>query len=56
MSLKLYSYNESGNSYKVRLLAALLKVDLEIVELDYFSDEQHSEKFLKLILKAKCQH
>lgn len=53
MSLKLYSYNESGNSYKVRLLAALLKVDLEIVELDYFSDEQHSEKFLKINPKGE---
>lgn len=53
MSLKLYSYNESGNSYKVRLLASLLKVDLEIVELDYFSDEQHSEKFLKINPKGE---
>ena len=53
MSLKLYSYNESGNSYKVRLLAALLKVHLEIVELDYFSDEQHSEKFLKINPKGE---
>ena len=53
MGLKLYSYNESGNSYKVRLLAALLKVDLEIVELDYFSDEQHSEKFLKINPKGE---
>ena len=53
MSLKLYSYNESGNSYKVRLLAALLKVELQIIELDYFSDEQHSENFLKINPKGE---
>ena len=53
MSLKLYSYNESGNSYKVRLLAALLSIDLEIIELDYFSDEQHSDHFLKINPKGE---
>ena len=31
----LYSFSESGNSYKVRLLAALLGLDLKIQELDF---------------------
>lgn len=31
----LYSFSESGNSYKVRLLAALLHLDLKIEELDF---------------------
>ena len=53
MSLKLYSYQESGNSYKVRLLAALLDIELDIHELDYFNDEQHSEAFLKINPKGE---
>lgn len=53
MSIKLYSYQESGNSYKVRLLAALLGVKLEIQELDYFSDEQHSPAFLTINPKGE---
>lgn len=53
MALKLYSYNESGNSYKVRLLASLLDIQLDIIELDYFSDEQHSENFLKINPKGE---
>ncbi|KAH9865659.1 hypothetical protein J1614_009245 [Plenodomus biglobosus] len=44
----LYSAPESGNSYKVRLLAALLKLDVEIVDLDLQNDEQHSAAFLKI--------
>ncbi|SPO02584.1 related to Protein GstA [Cephalotrichum gorgonifer] len=44
----LYSYKESGNSYKIRLLAALLNIDLEIVEVDFLHDEQHSEAFLAI--------
>lgn len=31
----LYSFAESGNSYKVRLLAAVLGIDLKIEELDF---------------------
>jgi hypothetical protein len=31
----LYSFSESGNSYKVRLLSTLLKLDIKIVELDF---------------------
>ncbi|KAF2119508.1 thioredoxin-like protein [Lophiotrema nucula] len=44
----LYSYKESGNSYKVRLLAALLDITLDIRELDFLNDEQHSPEFLAI--------
>ena len=43
---RLYSYDESGNSYKIRLLAALLGIDLEIIEIDFLNDQQHSPEFL----------
>lgn len=43
---RLYTYKESGNSYKVRLLAALLGIDLELVEMNFLNDQQHSPKFL----------
>lgn len=49
----LYSYKESGNSYKVRLLAALLNINLEIVEVDFLGDEQHGEKFLSINPKGE---
>jgi glutathione S-transferase len=44
----LYTYIESGNSYKVRLLAALLNIELEHKELDFLNDQQHSPEFLKI--------
>lgn len=47
-SLTLYSYKESGNSYKVRLLLAILGVEYRTVELDFLNDEQHGEKFLAI--------
>lgn len=53
MGLKLYSYQESGNSYKVRLLIALLNLEVEVQELDYFNDEQHSEAYLKINPKGE---
>lgn len=46
--LTLYSYKESGNSYKVRLLLAFLDVKAKIVELDFLNDEQHSPEFLNI--------
>lgn len=49
----LYSYAESGNSYKVRLLAALLNINLEIVEVDFLGNEQHGEKFLSINPKGE---
>lgn len=48
MSPKLYTYKESGNSYKVRLLAALLHVDLEEVELNFMNGEHRLDKFLSI--------
>jgi len=44
----LYSFPESGNSYKVRLLAALLGLDLKIEELDLLADQQHSPEYLAI--------
>ncbi|RMZ76337.1 hypothetical protein DV738_g5002, partial [Chaetothyriales sp. CBS 135597] len=44
----LYSWPESGNSYKVRLLAALLGLDLKIYDIDFLADEQHQPKFLSI--------
>lgn len=43
---KLYSYNESGNCYKVRLLASLLNVKLDIVEMNYDKGEHRTADFL----------
>lgn len=48
MAPKLYSWAESGNCYKVRLLASLLGIRLDIQELNYINDEQHSEWYLKI--------
>lgn len=48
MAPKLYGYDESGNCYKVRLLAALLDIKLEHVEIDFDSDQNHSEEFLTI--------
>jgi glutathione S-transferase len=48
MAPKLYTYNESGNCYKVRLLASILDIDLEEVEIDFFNEQHHSEEFLAI--------
>lgn len=42
---KLYTWKESGNCYKVRLLAALLGIELELVEIDYLKDEQCGSEY-----------
>lgn len=44
--MKLYSYDESGNSYKVRLLCALLGVTYEKIDIDLMRDEQHQPAYL----------
>lgn len=49
----LYSYKESGNSYKVHLLAALLKIPLDVVEIDFITDEQHTPAFLNINPKGE---
>ncbi len=46
--LTLYSYPESGNSYKVRLLLSFLKLPHEIVDIDLMADEQHSATYLAI--------
>ncbi len=46
--MKLYTVEESGNSYKVRLLLSFLGVDYDRVEIDFFSDEQHSPHYLAI--------
>jgi len=48
MAPKLYTYKESGNCYKVRLLAALLDIQLGDVEIGFFNDEHHSPDFLAI--------
>jgi glutathione S-transferase len=41
----LYSWPESGNSYKVRLLAALLQIDYDLKNLDFLNLEQQGPDF-----------
>lgn len=45
---KLYSNDESGNCYKVRLLASLLKIDLEYPDFDYFGGQHKSPEYLAI--------
>ncbi|KAF2232508.1 thioredoxin-like protein [Viridothelium virens] len=45
---KLYTIKDSGNCYKPRLLAALLNIKLELVEVDYRNDQHHSPEFLAI--------
>lgn len=46
--MRLYMHEESGNSYKVRLLAAFLGLALEEVRIDLMQDEQHGATFLAI--------
>lgn len=46
--MKLYSYEESGNSYKVRLLLSFLGADCEIVDVDLMQDAQHQPDYLAI--------
>ncbi|RDW91762.1 hypothetical protein BP5796_01156 [Coleophoma crateriformis] len=52
-SLRLYTLDQSGNSYKVRLLAALLGITLELIEVDMANDELHSPEFLAMNPRAQ---
>lgn len=49
----LYSWPESGNSYKVRLLAALLQLDYEIKDLDFLNLEQQGAAFKAINPKSE---
>lgn len=44
--MRLYSHEESGNSYKVRLLMSLLAMEYEQVDVDLMNDEQHQAAYL----------
>jgi len=46
--MKLYSFEESGNSYKARLLFSLLNIDYELVNVSLLDDEQHQAPFITL--------
>jgi glutathione S-transferase len=49
----LYSWPESGNSYKVRLLCALLKIDYDIKDLDFLNLEQQGPEFKAINPKSE---
>lgn len=46
--MKLYSYEESGNSYKVRLLLSFLAIKHTLVNIDLMQDEQHQAGYLAI--------
>ena len=46
--MKLYKTESSGNAYKVRVLASLLKVPYEGVEVDWDGKEHKSPAFVKM--------
>ncbi|OAP57892.1 hypothetical protein AYL99_08630 [Fonsecaea erecta] len=48
MAPKLYCTEASGNCYKVRLLASLLDVQVEQVEVDFFNMQHRSADFLAI--------
>ena len=47
-SLQLYTYEESGNSYKVRLLLSFLRIECDFVDVDLMQDEQHQAAYLAI--------
>jgi glutathione S-transferase len=46
--MKLYNVSYSGNSYKVRLLLAHLRIPCEIIEIDILKGESRTPEFLKI--------
>lgn len=46
--MKLYTYEESGNSYKVRLLMSFLNIECEKIDIDLMQDVQHQPEFLAI--------
>jgi glutathione S-transferase len=46
--MKLYNVQYSGNSYKVRLLLALLGIPCEMIEVDILKGESRTAEFLKV--------
>jgi glutathione S-transferase len=53
MAPKLYCCPESGNCYKVRLLASLLDAHLEHVELDFFKQAHKTPEYLAINPKGE---
>ncbi|KAH8725562.1 hypothetical protein GQ44DRAFT_616043, partial [Phaeosphaeriaceae sp. PMI808] len=49
----LYSWLESGNTYKVRLLAVLLKIEYDLKDLDFLNLEQQGPDFKALNPKSE---
>lgn len=49
----LYSWPESGNSYKVRLLAALLQIEYTTKDLDFLNLEQQGAEFKAINPKSE---
>lgn len=47
--MKIYGDKQSGNCYKVQLVAALLNINYEWVDVDILAEETHSDDFLKKI-------
>jgi glutathione S-transferase len=45
---KLYTWRGSGNSYKIRLLAALRDIKVDLVEIDFLNNQQRSPEFLAI--------
>ncbi len=46
--IKLYGHEVSGNSYKVKLLLELLKIEYEWIKVDLMKGEQKSPEYLAL--------
>src|SRR3990172_8255927 len=46
--MQLYSYEESGNSYKVRLLFSFLDLAYQRIDVDLMQDAQHQPPYLAI--------
>jgi glutathione S-transferase len=53
MAPKLYQTPASGNCYKVLLLASLLDIDLEVIDLDFFNLQHKSPWYLDINPKGE---
>jgi glutathione S-transferase len=46
--MRLYTHEESGNGYKVRLLASFLDIELELIRIDLAGGEQRGDDFVAI--------
>ena len=51
--MKLYGYFLSGNCYKIKLLAAVLEIELDWIHIDILAGETRTPEFLKRTPTAK---